>query len=159
GDSVLRPILLSAEADPAAYELNHAQSNTQQREGRAPIRHTSRIRRKTEKDMVTASVLGRKSPCALSWVKPVTAYDADATDIKESRRLHHDCGAKKIERESGNTPETRSSCGKYPWSSHGRQATQGDAREIPGCRRDIRKAQVPIYITPPHNFGGGIEVR
>jgi hypothetical protein len=30
---------------------------------------------------------------------------------------------------------------------------------IPGCRCDIRKAQFSIYITPPHNLGGGIEMR
>ena len=79
-----------AKTELAAYELNRAQTDTQQGDRRATIRHSSRIRRKTEKLMDTASVLHRKSPVGIGRVKSVTAYDAGASDVKERWRLRYD---------------------------------------------------------------------
>jgi hypothetical protein len=80
---VNKPILLRAEADLAAYELNQAQTDTQQGDGRAAVRNCSHIRGKTQNRMIAARILDAKSPRARGWIKTATAYDAGASDVKE----------------------------------------------------------------------------
>src|SRR5262249_29409919 len=78
-------------AELATYELNHAQTHTQQGDRGASIRHTSYIRGNSEKlTQLTASALGRKSPVGGGRVKPVTAYESNTMDVKESSALKQD---------------------------------------------------------------------
>ena len=80
-----KPTLSGAEAELAAYELDGDQTDTQQSDRRAPIRHSRRIiRGKTEKHTGgTARIRDRKSPISSGVIKPVTGYGTDAFDVKE----------------------------------------------------------------------------
>ena len=112
--------------------------------------------------MSAASVRDGKRPRSSGVFKPVTAYDASASDVQEISRLAYNGCAVEVECESTNAPEPRSKHGgiKYPWSSHGRLVTQvyeAYKTAVECC--DIRKAVIPKYIAPLHNLGGVIEIR